>query len=823
MEQANKNLPEEIESFDDLDLLPELKEKVQDLKLSVRTSNCFKMENIVFISDLVTKTEADLLKYPNFGRTSLIEVKELLELRGLKLGMSLGACYSSYQEKKEIIPLDEIVDQRIGYLLRHSKNIPSGWIEIVCSANPDLKLKLEGIEANSDTVYLIRREKLEPSVLKEVDERRFNILLEDESLDKLDPFIILSICPLWLLKMDIKYFYSGSVRLDNVIRNENLSCLLDIAKYSSAELLRIPNMGKKSLRDLARSLVECSKKGAPPSLDSENSKLEPLIDAFNRTMSKVKDSKHATIMQARLGLDGKPKTLEELGKVMGVTRERVRQIQKKLTKQFLDSEYWDDIMFMKINNLMNHRNTPLFLDRISTEDSWFAGFEDNLQLLENVISAFSKIENLNFITIQGRRVIARIDQAQWRDLKYEIIGHIEHSLDLRYLIEDVELLIDAKAQEISCPELSSLMSEDIFKDLNFTSFDGQVVVVSVGNSLSSHLKAILETVPAPVHFEELTKLYEERYQLRTPSSRYIHSCLSNGDFLIFGRGTYGVQRHLQIDSGTQSSIIEMVEQAVIKEDASKQWHSNTFIDIISKAFPHIEVNIYILNMILKNSKVLKYLGKSTWKIKTQGDESTERLHIRQAIYEALLKAGKPLHVDDLYDAVSSIRGIGQFFNIQPNELFSKMDSSTWGLIDRDFILDDAGWNEVKAYLFEKLSEQKKALHKSELMQCLSDLSLPDNITENHVNGILLTDSRFKTWSGSLIGLSSWNGAGRASFTEAVKQVANQISDNAEMDEIASKVEQILGYKFNKNRIGLYLNEIGFSFDRDANLWKRKAS
>ena len=62
---------------------------ITDLELSVRSMNCLKNEKLFYIGDLVTKSEQELLKTPNFGRKSLNEIKEVLERNGLELGMSV--------------------------------------------------------------------------------------------------------------------------------------------------------------------------------------------------------------------------------------------------------------------------------------------------------------------------------------------------------------------------------------------------------------------------------------------------------------------------------------------------------------------------------------------------------------------------------------------------------------------------------------------------------------------------------------------------------------------------------------------------------------
>jgi len=58
---------------------------IEDLELGVRSYNCLKREGIQTVGDLVSKTEAELLNIPNFGKKSIDEVKEKLSARGLSL------------------------------------------------------------------------------------------------------------------------------------------------------------------------------------------------------------------------------------------------------------------------------------------------------------------------------------------------------------------------------------------------------------------------------------------------------------------------------------------------------------------------------------------------------------------------------------------------------------------------------------------------------------------------------------------------------------------------------------------------------------------
>ena len=87
-EKVNDQIEEEkqevAQEFDPVLLRP-----VDDLELTVRSANCLKAENIFYIGDLIQRTEVELLKTPNLGKKSLTEIKDILALKGLSLGMRL--------------------------------------------------------------------------------------------------------------------------------------------------------------------------------------------------------------------------------------------------------------------------------------------------------------------------------------------------------------------------------------------------------------------------------------------------------------------------------------------------------------------------------------------------------------------------------------------------------------------------------------------------------------------------------------------------------------------------------------------------------------
>ena len=86
-DEPSKAVAEEMRP--ELEFNAALLKKVDELELSVRSANCLKNDNIVYIGDLIQKSEGEMLRTPNFGRKSLNEIKEVLAGMGLHLGMDI--------------------------------------------------------------------------------------------------------------------------------------------------------------------------------------------------------------------------------------------------------------------------------------------------------------------------------------------------------------------------------------------------------------------------------------------------------------------------------------------------------------------------------------------------------------------------------------------------------------------------------------------------------------------------------------------------------------------------------------------------------------
>lgn len=89
-----------------------LEKSVDELELSVRSGNCLKAAKIRTLGDLVRKTDAEMLKYRNFGRKSLKEIADMLEPMGLQFGMDVDKYFEADKKKEEEVqPLGAEMEQ----------------------------------------------------------------------------------------------------------------------------------------------------------------------------------------------------------------------------------------------------------------------------------------------------------------------------------------------------------------------------------------------------------------------------------------------------------------------------------------------------------------------------------------------------------------------------------------------------------------------------------------------------------------------------------------------------------------------------------------
>jgi len=624
-----------------------------------------------------------------------------------------------------------------------------------------------------------------------------------------------------------------SERSQNVLKLEGVIYLGDLTIQKEDHLSKLANLGKTSVNKIILKLYDLGLElgmklqfwpiqEAPKIAEEYTAELafldtSTLKDVFFNSIASITTARDSQVLEMRLGIYEKRHTLEELGTRFDVTRERIRQIQKKTMLEIINGEFWCKVLTLRIERIMNKRSRPLFLDSLADEDSWFDGFKGRYSLLETILKNFVPTLDIQFLAHGKRKIVTTLSNEEWLSLRYNLLSELEYNLDVNYTSDDIDLIVESRLADLGYPELSGLLVDILTEDLHFVVSEGERILTSVGNSSSSRLKVLLEQAEEPLHYTKLTELYQKYYGVSV-DSRYIHNCLGANNFCLFDRGTYGLEKHLSIPLEGQAELRKKMETYILEGKPNRQWHAKNLVEEFNSNTFGGNLDIYAVNILLSSCERLSYLGRNAWKVKTEGAERDERVEIHTVVYKVLKEAGGPLSSQELQERVARERGIGSFFNVRATDLYSRVDEARWGLLTRDFMMTFEEQKKIKDFFYTYFMEVKIAAYKDALVNIFYS-STPENIANNHIFGVLVSDSRFKAWHGGYVGLSSWTKSGRMSLKKAVQSMFEQAQEAMSTASIISTLKQQLGKDFTQGSVTVLLTKSGFEYNRVTGLWE----
>lgn len=695
-----------------------------------------------------------------------------------------------------------------------------GWVKEFVDATPNFAPNLKTAGIYNESSYLKNKNRLDDELLTSAGNFRFlSHLKENEQ----DPFAILAICPDWLLNCTLNRI-NLTVRLRNVFERENVVFVKDIQNYRADELMKLPNFGRKSLRDLAEALLSSYKEyGQNPDILADGVSDVSLYNHLEKTLSKLPENARKIII-ARLGADGKtPQTLQALGDIFGITRERIRQIEKKYLTSIIEKEAWDDLIYEKITALRHNRKGPLFLDMLSAEDEWFRGFEGKEEYLKEVIIRFSE-QKVKVFKFEGRDIISSIDQNTFDLLTRRVKSSISSHLDSAWTKQQAEELVETECLGHGVPALKEMIWSSIVENLHFaTSANGEEVLVGMGRGADNLVSIVLEEAEKPLHYSEIHERVNSIAD-RAIDIRRIHGCLTaNSEAKLFDRGTYGLRRHLDLDAEAASNLIEQAEEILNNGPEQKQWHISELMYALFEVDSDLadRLNQYGIEMLLEDSGSLISLGKHVWVPKHRDDLSnSDRIQATDVLISVLEKAGHPLRTNVLIDKASEYRGIKANMQINPTKTLIRIAPNTWGLSHRDLpFTDDIKERHLKT-LLQHLESKQKALHVSEISDILSkhEESPPYNASSYVFLSLCATDERFKIWQGHLIGQAAWTSPNRHNIASAFREVLPTITNHTTTNIVQQRIENILGRPISKAKVSAMLSNSTAQYDRSLDKW-----
>lgn len=662
-------------------------------------------------------------------------------------------------------------------------------------------------------------------------------------------------------------------RPSNCLKAKSIVLIGDLVQYTEDDLLRIPNFGLNSLRQVKRVLAElCGlslgmklenwppvKLGFTPVMQASGERT-PALNASNKLLSDEEGNastltlnnaaikfgsrygnldaltsiisaavsslplniKHA--VRARMGLDAEPMTLQEIGDDMGVTRERVRQLEVKGVSKIGRDLVWMHGLESKLDKLLDGRDDPLPFSGLSILDAWFCGIEQMREPFNYLLEQKGILDrHFSLLQANGQLFVSRLSQDEWNKTVKQAMQLLEDGVNQGWCLSEARRrvgdLLGNKGGELRS-ELWATAKR--FAHFSSPHTDGEPVLVSYGRSAEALVEAVLSESDRPLHYSEIPQRVAERYG-KSIEVRRAHAAAGKVA-LLYGKGFYGFLKHSPLNYQERELVREEVLEVVSHGASDRQWSCAELMDILNERGLDFDgrLNSYTLNIALQDSSEINYLGRYLWvqSASTSGGAS-HRIDIRQAVTSLLMQAGKPMSTSEIKETLQKDRGISNSFQIFPGESIISVGAGLWGLIERDLPLDATEQAQLIDVLQKILRDRNAGIHISEILSCLEGVFEPASRIKDPtlIFAVAQRSGLMRKSVGGYLFLPEWGEPRRLQPAQAILEVLRQSGEHGlTANEIVKLASALLGREISRESRFGYISAAGARFDEETKRW-----
>ncbi len=388
------------------------------------------------------------------------------------------------------------------------------------------------------------------------------------------------------------------------------------------------------------------------------------------------------IVTRRLGIGQKAETLQIIATDYGMTRERVRQIEKNVVQKFLRPLGEDRDLTQRLKRLMVPSRSPLTLQEAVNRDSWFKDMESNPQLFGNLVRLTCR-KKIHVLCINHRHYLSRISIGTWKTVSGEASALLKKKgcserWPEAYARAAVRQLLPREGKEFA-----QLLWDHASRQCNFAiASDGTRVLAAYGWGAEAWVRVLLLESNVPLHYTELAKGASRRAR-RALDIRRVHGAAQN-EGLLLGCGIYGLRHHIPFSDNYLASICAYAEGIVNSGMPGKQWHASEILDELKRQRPdecqHLDK--YVLNYALSQSQILESLKRLVWVVKSNATPS-QRVDLRHAVIRIVKQEGRPMTTREIKGRLQRFRGVNSTFSVIPMGPLVRIKPGVWGIQGRD--------------------------------------------------------------------------------------------------------------------------------------------
>lgn len=692
-------------------------------------------------------------------------------------------------------------------LTKEPVNSFSGWLEYFAAEFPDEAKLLRKFGIYEDESYILREENLEDRLRVILGKFRIQFFLKNEDYNLCS---LARAAPPWLSQRPLSTI-DLSVRATNVFERMGINSVKDLGALTIGTLFETPNFGKKTAKDVLEALEIALSDG--PAFEERKIAAAEKSRLFEAIQSSLQDrsERERDIVFRRMGLISPSETLQQIADGYNLTRERVRQLESKAVKLMVRTEYWDDLLALKLNQILDDRDYPIPVRGIEAIDPWFEGISERGDTLRYILENVCDV-NVRVITIDGVDYFSSLDQEKWEKTVRDAKGILSAGVDKNWSRQHCQALVDGLIPE-NAKEFRAFLWEEAAKLCHFVLDESdQEVLTAYGRGAEQSILAVLMSSDRPLHFTELAEIATQTTGREIDVRRAHHAAAEVG--LLLGRGTFGVDRHLPLTKDEMENLAEIAIEIVQTGPHGRQWHTNEILSIISEQGQFSEkVDKYILDVALQRSEALERLGRMVW---ANGHDVSARIDLKQAIVALLKDEGRPLKAKEIREKLTALRGVNEYFQIPAADPLIRIAPGVWGLNDRDISVKRLEQQDLIERVLVRIRQRGFGIHISEI----SELELPElnKISGETLFSLAVVDPRLKTDVSQHLFLTEWGKSRRLSMREAVESVLQRSNHKLSYDEIVERTQNQIRRVAPRQAISACLQSLDAVHDIETGMW-----
>lgn len=697
--------------------------------------------------------------------------------------------------------------------------VESDWLT-AAHEQPDLAQPLDTYDITGDESFLAARSRMPSAIVTRLDSLRFRFSCGGEPCSEGDWALELEHfkgAPPEVLALAINKL-PFSVRTRTRLKAAGLTTIGEVVEFGTLKLLSVQGAGRKALEETYLAFRRVTQRFLITRIV-----LRPagrLATEVRRWLGTL-DDRTRRIASARLELGTELKTLEMLGAELGLTRERVRQIEAKAVKREIEAEAWPQYLAGRVGALITGSEEPVYLALLSFFDSFFDDFDYGVRALARVLETFAP-DVAQTLEINGSLVLARVSEGEFAELRAAVLEVARDCVRRRSSQTEYVVAVESLCLSRNAREFAQLLIAASGPYVHAARPPGSAepILVAFGRGVDHIVRAVMEEAESPLHYSEVHRRVVQRAEPDIELRR-VHAALDADCYYLFARGTYGLWRHLEITESRSATIVQAAEEVVAR--ANRQWHAGEVLAALRDESPDLvgDLDFHRINALLTKSKSLRYLGRMVWVGSSSSErDSSDRIDIAQACTRLLREAGRPLSRIEILERLKDWRGIGRHFQIHFSEDVFPVAPGIFGLRSRDLPVTSDQLQQMIDCVAAALSHRQMGLHVSELAPVFScaRLDFASKVSGSTLLAFAARDARLQVDPGDYIGLADWEGTRRYSITAAGRYLADQGISPVTVDAFLERMASLVGRSLSRMDATVALRDNGYTYDQEARVW-----